>query len=221
MATPTPGTGDGVKILHASLYRMGTWSMAKAYRTLGFNTFYALDESMSSMNWVLVEQAAKATWTTVPDAHPRPLPFTRNDWDRLWGNHYDALCDTSGPFTLELIKAYPRAKVVLVQRDYDAWWPSFRAEILDKVFAPGLLIEFLIFLAWHLVGFRGVHAMRRLLLGFFRATTREEIEENGREIYDRFFRQIREAVPPEQLLEYELGCGWEPLYFLQILCAAH
>ncbi|ETS80192.1 hypothetical protein PFICI_07721 [Pestalotiopsis fici W106-1] len=207
MEASRPEAGDGIKILHASLYRMGTWSMAKAYQTLGYTTYHGLDEPMS-VDWRLVEQAAEATWPSVPNASPRP-PFTRDDWDSLWGNRYDAVCDTSAPFTLELFKAYPHAKVVLVQRDFDSWWSSFQKEILDKLFAP--FFEVQIFLAWYLVGFRGGHAMRKLVFGFFNATTRTEIEAHGRETYDGFFKQVRATVPPEQLLEYRLGSGWEPL----------
>ncbi|KAI3317921.1 hypothetical protein HD806DRAFT_513654 [Xylariaceae sp. AK1471] len=200
-------SGDGLKVLHAGLFRMGTWSSAKAYRILGFKTFHALDEPWRG-NWVELEKAVEATWPSVPNARPRP-PFTREDWDELWGDKYEAVCDTSALFTLELFKAYPNAKVVVVQRDFDSWWPSFKSEILDNLFTP--FFDSQMFLAWHLTGLRAGHAMKKLVFGFFNARTKAEIEAHGRETYDRFFREIRETVPPEQLLEYKLGSGWEPL----------
>jgi hypothetical protein len=46
-------------------------------------------------------------------------PVGNRDWDALWGDEYDAVTDLASPFALELIEAYPDAKVVLVQRDFD------------------------------------------------------------------------------------------------------
>ncbi|KAI1749881.1 hypothetical protein F4782DRAFT_549322 [Xylaria castorea] len=196
MTTSDKESSDGLKVLHAGLVRMGTRSMAKAYRIFGFKTFHALDEP------------SQGTWPSVPNARPMP-PFTRGDWDELWGNEYDAVCDTSAPFTLELFKAYPDAKVVIVQRDFDLCWPSFQSEIIDNLFTP--FFGFQIFLAWHIVGFRAGHAMRKLVFGFFNARTKVEIEAHGRETYDRFFQKLRDNVPPEKLLEYKMNSGWEPL----------
>ncbi|KAJ2995132.1 hypothetical protein NUW58_g1362 [Xylaria curta] len=145
-------SGDGLKIIHAGLFRMGTHSMAKAYRVLGFTTFHALDEPFRA-KWVQIEKAAEATWPSVPNARSRS-PFKREDWDELWGE-YDAVCDTSAPFTLELFRAYPDARVVIVQRDFDSWWPSFKSEILDNLFTS--FFESQMFFAWHFVGFRAGH----------------------------------------------------------------
>jgi hypothetical protein len=207
MVATNTNSHDGVKIIHAGLFRMGTYSMAKAYTILGIKTFHALDEPMSA-NWALLEQAAEGKWPNAPKARRRP-PFTRDDWDKLWGDQYDAVCDTAAPFTLDLFKAYPKAKVVIVQRNFDSWWPSFQTEILDKLFVP--LFEFQIFLAWHLLGFRAGQAMRKLIFGFFNATTKAEVEAHGRQTYDKFFHDIRATVPPDQLLEYKLADGWGPL----------
>ncbi|KAH8655909.1 hypothetical protein BX600DRAFT_470496 [Xylariales sp. PMI_506] len=207
MALPDHEINRGLQVIHASLFRMGTKSMAEAYQILGFKTFHALDDPMGAP-WVLVEQAAEATWPFVPDAYPRP-PFTRADWDELWGAKYDAVCDLSGPFTPELIKAYPDAKVVIVQRDFETWWPSFRSEIIGTLFTPFSNLQF--FLAWNLLGFRSGHAMTKMLFGFFNANTQAEIEANGRETYEEHFRKIRNITPPERLLEYKLGSGWESL----------
>lgn len=207
MTTSGADTSDGLKVLHAGLFRMGTKSMAEAYQILGIKTFHALDDRFGT-NWKLIEEAAEATWPFVPEARPRP-PFKRADWDELWGNQFDAVCDTSAPFTLELLKAYPDAKVVIVQRDFDSWWPSFKSEILDGLFPPLAKLQF--FLVWHLLGMRGGHAMRKLLFGFFNAHSKAEIEAHGRETYNEHFGKIRSTVPREQLLEYKLGSGWEPL----------
>jgi hypothetical protein len=207
MTSNSKDSSEGLKILHAGLFRMGTHSLAQAYRVLGFKTFHALDDPWN-VNWVKLEEAAEATWPTVPNARPSP-PFTRDDWDALWGNEYEAVCDTSAPFTLQLFRAYPDAKVVIVQRDFDTWWPSFQSEVVDNLFKP--FFELQIALAWYLVGFRAGHAMRKLVFGFFDAKNKKEIKTHGRQAYERFYKELRDNVPAGQLLEYKLGSGWEPL----------
>ncbi|KAH7303062.1 hypothetical protein B0I35DRAFT_447295 [Stachybotrys elegans] len=207
MESPLASSSPGVKIIHAGLFRMGTHSMAKAYRILGFKTFHALDEP-NRVDWVTLEKAAEATWPTVPYARKRP-PFSRAEWDALWGDEFEAVCDTAAAFTLELFRAYPDAKVVLVQRDFESWWPSFQSEIINRLFTP--FFEQLIWLAWYLAGIRSGHAMRKLIFGLFDATTQKEVEAHGRKTYDRFYCDIHATVPPGQLLEFGMGDGWEPL----------
>ncbi|RYP24893.1 hypothetical protein DL767_008517 [Monosporascus sp. MG133] len=204
----SPNDG-GLKIINASLFRMGTRSMAQAYQILGYKTHHGLLEDAMDSPWALIEQAAEATWPSVPGASSRP-PNTRAEWECLWGS-YDVVTDLASPFVIELIKAYPDAKVVVVQRDFESWWPSFRSELRDKVMKqPSSAIY--AFISWRILGVRPVHAMRKVLLGFFNAKSREEIDvECARKAYDTYFKEIRRLVPQERRLEYKMGSGWEPL----------
>ncbi|KAF5702320.1 efflux pump antibiotic resistance [Fusarium mundagurra] len=205
---------DGIQIIHAGLYRTGTASMAAAYRILGYKAHHALHNEWHEP-WVKLEQAAEATFphlSRLPDyTHngPRP-PFTREDWQSLWGT-YDVATDIASTFTLELIKAYPDAKVVIVQRKFEDWWPSFHSEILVSVFEATWLQKFL---AWHVLGFRALHAMRKILAGFF-SVDEYSVEaitpDIARKTYEEFYSNVRTAVPQERRLEYSLGDGWEPL----------
>ncbi|KAF4338435.1 efflux pump antibiotic resistance [Fusarium beomiforme] len=212
--TNDDNSSDGLKIIHAGLYRTGTASMAEAYRILGYKAHHALHNEWHEP-WDKLEQAAEAAYP-----HLRHLPdythnglrpsFTRGDWQCLWGE-YDVATDIASTFVLELIKAYPEAKVVIVQRDFEHWWPSFRSEVLVSVFNATWLQKFL---AWHLLRFRALHAMRKILAGFLSMNSyslEEVTAEHARYVYERFYSQIREAVPEERRLEYSLGDGWEPL----------
>ena len=209
------GGGGGLKIIHASLFRMGTKSMATAYNMLGFKTHHGLLENVFTTPYILLEQAAEATFP-MPGMKNRP-PFTRADWDRLWGE-YDAVTDLASPFVPALIKAYPEAKVVVVQRDFEAWWPSMWSQVIDfNTWQPVCTIVGAI--SWYILGFRGVQSVRRIIFGFFNARSRQELLEvdRARTAYDRYFREIRSLVPPERRLEYKLGDGWEPLCrFLEV-----
>ncbi|CAG9998321.1 unnamed protein product [Clonostachys byssicola] len=205
-AEPTP-PGEGLLVIHVALYRMATRSSAEAYRILGYKTHHGLDDVLGSP-WVLFEQAAEATWPDAPKARPRAR-FTRADWDQLWGKEFDIATDMSSPFADQLIEAYPEAKVVVVQRDFDKWWPSYKSEMLDTLFP--LKQRIILFFVTNLLGLRAGPAMEKVHFGFFGAKNLDEIEANARKAYDAYYKRIRDMVPPERRLEYKMGDGWEPL----------
>ncbi|KAI2612595.1 uncharacterized protein GGS25DRAFT_476046 [Hypoxylon fragiforme] len=212
---PAPASnGDGLKVINASLFHMANKSMAKAYTILGYSTENGLLQDVMHSSWELLSQAAEAKWPSEPSATPRP-PYTREDWDAIWGP-YDVVTDLASPFALDLIKAYPGARVVVVQRDFDAWWPAFAPEVRGELFmqqqssSPQSAVHSLI--ASTVTTTRPLHAMKRIILGFFGAETSEEVDEaRAREAYDAYFAAVRSLVPPERRLEYTIGSGWEPL----------
>ncbi|KAF4959464.1 hypothetical protein FGADI_1685 [Fusarium gaditjirri] len=214
LTTKSDPPKDGPKIIHAGLYRTGTASMAASYRILGYKAHHALHNEWYEP-WGRLEQAAEATFphlSYLPDyTHNGPRPgFKREDWHSLWGD-YDVATDIASTFTLELIKAYPDAKVVIVQRKFEDWWPSFHSALLVSVFGVTWLQKFLM---WYVLRFRALHAMRKILAGFF-SVDEYSIEaitpEIARHTYHEFYRKVREVVPDDRRLEYSLGEGWEPL----------
>lgn len=210
MATPKKSSSsDGLVVIHVALFRMATGSLAEAYRILGYKVHHGT-ENILGIPWTSIEHAAEATWPSVAPKGSAPRPsFTRRDWDEAWGNEYDITTEMASPFADQLIQAYPDAKVVVVQRDFEAWWPSFSSELLDPLFSPfGTVMSFV---AGHIVGIRSGQAMRKVHFGFFGARNRAEIESNAREAYDGYYETIRALVPPERRLEYKIGDGWEPL----------
>lgn len=209
MATKQPSShNDGLRVIHVALFRMATRSSAEAYRILGYKTHHGLDD-VFGMPWPLLEKAAEATWSDSSSGARPPPRFTRADWDELWGSRYDIATDTASPFADQLVQAYPEAKVVVVQRDFDAWWPSYQSELLDTLFSP--VAQVMVFLLEHIMGIRSGPTMRKVHFGFFGARNRAEIDANARVAYDAYYERIRELVPPERRLEYRMGDGWEPL----------
>lgn len=141
-------------------------------------------------------------------ASPSRPPFGRAEFDQLLG-HCAACCDyPSNVFGPELVAAYPDAKVVLVERDADAWFRSFDESIIQTMYHP--LWRYLAAL-----GARYVAEVDALTTTWakhaFKATTRDEFRANARDTYREHYRAIRAATPPERLLEYDLRDGWEPL----------
>lgn len=115
----------------------------------------------------------------------------------------------ASPFADQLIEAYPEAKVVIVQRDFEPWWASYTSELLDTLFSP--VQRVVVFLLSYVMGIRAGNAMRKIHFGFFGAQNRKEIAPNARRSYDNYYQKIRSMVLPEKRLEYRLGDGWEPL----------
>jgi hypothetical protein len=100
--------------------------------------------------------------------------------------------------------------VVIVQRDFENWWPSFQTEILDRVMLqPMAAING--FLGLYLMGIPAVQAMRKIHFGFFGAKSHVEIRDRARSVYQSYYRDVRAMVPEERKLEYRIGDGWEPL----------
>src|SRR5687767_6676997 len=103
------------KLVHASLARMGTMSMAEAYRILGFRPhhYHQLANPDKEADWPAFERAVDGKWPHVKGAKSNRTPFTRADWDALLGEKCDFFTDLYAHFTPDHIRAYPEAKVVI------------------------------------------------------------------------------------------------------------
>ena len=129
----------------------------------------------------------------------------------LWENAAEGVCEWDGIFAgfpatvdypactywRELTAFYPDAKVLLTVRDADEWFESTQATIFS---AP----------------------MRARITGsplqpfFDKAVWRdfgERIEDRDfmTDVFRRHREEAEQAIPPERLLVYEVGDGWEPL----------
>lgn len=133
------------------------------------------------------------------------ISFTARDFDKLFGE-YDALTDMPvASLAAELIAAYPDVKVILNRRsDLDIWYTSTLATFavfenswlnwLRSFFSPDLYwTQRLIF--------------REMMPWFYRGSFRA----NGKWVYREHCAMIRGLVPKEQLLEWTVEDGWDPL----------
>ncbi|EJD48130.1 hypothetical protein AURDEDRAFT_61312 [Auricularia subglabra TFB-10046 SS5] len=196
-----------MKLLSLGLPRSGTASMTEALTMLGFeDVHHGVKYALRKKDWEIFSQAADATFPNLPTY--TGVPFTRAQWDELYGEH-DAAADVCAFFGTTLISVYPEAKVLLVVRDFDSWFRSFDDGILRMWWGP-FNTPFVCFVEPFAGTCAGI-ALRKMTLGLFNARTADEARVRAREAYDRHYRTIRETVPPENLLEYKLGEGWEPL----------
>lgn len=199
---------SGIKLVHATLTRMGTQSLAEAYSILGLKPHHYHTAPIKDSDWHVFERAVDGRWPEAPGAKPGRKRFTRDDWDVVRGD-YDFFTDLYSHHSPDLIRAYPEAKVVIVQREFNSWFNSYKIFCLD-IFDHLTWIP----LRWTLWLFRipSMDAVEKEKMGFFGVkSTRDITPELARKRYDAFYEEIRGLVSPERSLEYTVGDGWEPL----------
>ncbi|KAJ3484019.1 hypothetical protein NLG97_g7161 [Lecanicillium saksenae] len=195
-------------ILCLGAVRTGSASLSAALRTLGISRVHHGTEICTEAyewQWRILSRAADATFPNIPSYTGRP--FTRAQWDELWGG-YDAVTDVASYFAVSLINAYPDAKVILVERDVDRWhesvgaifepWERWTYRAAIKVIGP-------------LAGNASGTAASKYIKGWTGSKRHQDVWTDARAAYVRHYRDIRALVPREQLLEYKLTDGWEPL----------
>ena len=134
---------------------------------------------------------------------------TRQDWNALLAG-YTAVTDMpSVCFAPELIRAFPKAKVILVVREEQTWLKSFTTGVIDTYFDNVTATTVLSVLDFQLI--RPVHKLWTRLLasktGFLGGTTREEVSANALDVYTKHNATVLEVTEPERLLKFELKDG--------------
>lgn len=196
-----------MRVLSLGLLRSGTLSMCRAYEALGYQDVYHGMKSLDDNDdWAVLARGADASFPALPTY--TGVPFTRRDWDAVFGSS-EAVTDVASLFGEQLVNIYPDAKVVLVQRDFDAWWKSMEESVIGNFWGP--VPDFIIGYVEPLLGTKGGMAGRKMLLGFFEAKDVDELRKNGKAAWERHHRRIKELVPPDQLLEFNMKDGWGPL----------
>ncbi|EOO00527.1 putative nad dependent epimerase protein [Phaeoacremonium minimum UCRPA7] len=165
-----------------------------------------VDAVDSPTDWQIFDKAADATFANLPTYTGKA--FTRDDWDQLFGP-CEAVTDVASMFAPQLIEAYPEAKIVLVRRDIERWYKSLDESVLKALWGP--VPEFFVSYVEPLLGSVAGPANRKIMYGFFGALDVETIRANARDKYRQHYEQIKEKVPAENLLEFNLADGWEPL----------
>ncbi|KAM0332584.1 hypothetical protein ACHAQA_002868 [Verticillium albo-atrum] len=188
-----------MKVLLLGLGRTGTASMRAAMRHLGYeDTYHMMSCSIENPPDALMWSDALAA-----KYHGVGEPFTRADWDQLLG-HCQAVCDWPAvAFAPELIAAYPEAKVILTTRAPDPWHASTLKTFYWRAHDPELAL--LARLDW------AASMYQPMIRLFFATFFQDAFAERGKQIYEDHYAAVRALVPRENLLEYRVADGWEPL----------
>ncbi|MCY1127052.1 hypothetical protein OU426_09310 [Frigidibacter sp. RF13] len=178
-----------LEVIGSGFGRTGTKSLKAALERLGFGPCHHMHE--------IVEDPPQV-------AHWQNLAAGRSvDWNQVFAG-YKSQVDWPGAHVWrELAAAFPRAKVVHTVRPEEAWWASFNKTIgklmqrYKELPMPPHIGDMLT--AWDdLAGkatFDGKLGDREVALAAYRRRTEE----------------VREALPKERLLVFDVAEGWKPL----------
>ena len=104
---------------------------------------------------------------------------------------------------------YPDAKVILCEREYEAWMPSFIPIVSEFIYSWRSF--FLRNVAQPILGRSEVAMMNENMRGYFDAPTLEAIKRNARGLHQRHHAGIRALAKKQgrEVLDFKLGKdGW-------------
>ncbi|OCK74213.1 hypothetical protein K432DRAFT_311194 [Lepidopterella palustris CBS 459.81] len=187
-----------MRVLALGLGRTGTASLRTALKELGFtDTYHMMSASVENPPDCLMWQDAFAA------KYDGVGTFEREQWDQLLG-HCQAVCDWPAvAFAKELIEAYPDAKVILTTRDVDSWHASTMKTVDWRVNDPELRLV----AQWDW----GAGLYQPMLRRFWDTFFKGDFRRYGKRVFNDYYAEVRSLVPAENLLEYRMGQGWEPL----------
>ena len=197
------------KVLSVGLPGAGSYSMCLALEKLGYKDVYhgvhALE--IQAEHYDVFASASDRLFPNLPTYNGKGM--TADDWDEIFAP-CEGITDIAGFCYGSILQCYPEAKVMLVERPFESWYPSihrlmslvysrtscFVRDWIEPLATPGGRIGV-------------IGSSQKNLLGWSGARDPDEMlsRDRLRKVYDRHYASIRELVPPERLLEYRLGSG--------------
>jgi Sulfotransferase domain len=186
--TEQPGAtheDNELKIIGAGFGRTGTLSLKHALEELGFSPCYHMSELFD-------KPGVDAQWDAIVSGGPA-------DWPTIFKGYQATVDWPACTFYKELMQIYPHAKVLLSVRDPEKWYDSvastiYRVSHLNPDHARTTHGHMVHTLIWQ---------------GTF--DNRFEDKDYAIAVFLRHNEEVKQYVPAEKLLVYEVKEGWEPL----------
>ncbi len=180
-----------MKVIGAGFGRTGTLSLKVALEELGFGPCYHMTELINRPRHVAFWQQA---------LNRKPV-----DW-RTFFQPYGATVDWPGcTFYKELMTVYPDAKVLLTVREPSKWYNSTEQTIYSVQESIPRWLHFLL----ALVSGNFQLADQLIWQGTFHGRFADRAY--ALEIFQQHIAEVKQVVPAERLLVYQVQEGWEPL----------
>lgn len=187
-----------VKIIGAGFPRTGTMSLKRGIEALGFGPCYHMIDFVRDNSTI--------------DFWEQKFKRQNNDWSTLLNQHQSIVDFPGSLFYKELMAFYPEAKVILTVRDSESWYESVRSTVISTgkdigkkeiSKAEKLRVE-------------NFKRMRQLIWSeVFEGRQNDKAYMINR--YEQHNANVKEMVPSEMLLEYNVKDGWGPLAsFLEV-----
>lgn len=175
-----------LKVIGAGFGRTGTNTLREVLNQLGFGPCYHMYE-------VLAEPSRIAAWQAIADGGAP-------DWDAMFEGYNSGVDWPIARFWRELADHYPNAKIILSERDADAWFASISKTIFETFRAKEVPEQF-----------RALRKMTRKLI--YEDTFGGKIDDKDHviNIYRKNSADARAAFGPDRLLVFDPNEGWAPL----------
>lgn len=169
-----------LEVIGAGFGRTGTLSLKLALEQLGFGPCHHMLE-------VFAHPEQIPLWSAAADGRP--------DWETIFQGYRSTVDWPSATFYRELAEVYPCAKVILTERDPDAWFASTQATIF-KFDMPDSVDP------W-------ANMVRKVVGALF--DQRMHDKDKLVSVYQAHNARVREVIPADRLLVYQVSEGWAPL----------
>ncbi len=180
-----------MKIIGSGFGRTGTLSLKAALEILGFDPCYHMEEVIKRPSHINM-------WYQIGQGQTVP-------WENIFGRFQATVDYPASVFYRELLDTYPNAKVIHTVRDPDRWYDSTNETIFRSMdglpfwayklpWPLGYFIDLQEQLVWQKI-FNGRFSDRTYAIQRFHEHT----------------EAVKQHVPPEKLLIFQVKEGWEPL----------
>ncbi len=176
----------GLQVIGAGVGRTGTYSLKLALNQLGFGPCHHMEEVLIHMP----EQVP--LWAAAAKGEP--------DWERIFMGYPSAVDWPTAGFFRPLRKAYPSAKFILTVRSPESWAESFGETIYKLIAGRDKAPE----------AMQGWLTMAHGVIGMTGFPDGLDMQGLAR-AFSAHADAVKAAIPPDQLLVYQVKDGWEPL----------
>lgn len=174
-------------IIGAGVGRTGTYSLKLAINRLGLGPCHHMEEVLLNRDVQVPLWAAAAGGEA--------------DWAAIYDGYGSAVDWPTAGFFRELAEAYPEARFVLTVRSPESWAASFGETIYKLMASPPEQVP---------EDMRPWLAMAKAVVertGFPMGLDRDGLER----AFEAHVAAVKEAVPADRLLVFEVKDGWQPL----------
>lgn len=181
-----------LQIIGAGFGRTGTLSLKTALEILGFNKCHHMMEVATNADQV-------DYWLRI--AENRHIP----SWDEVFEGYQATTDFPACIYYAALAESYPQAKVILTLRDEDSWYCSVK----DTIWAMWQVIP-----GWLTRVIPRLRKLQRAVnvlvwLGTFAG--KADNAEYAKSVFHAHNQQVKETIPADRLLVFEVKEGWQPL----------
>jgi len=186
-----------MKVIGVGVGRTGTLSLKAALERLGFGPCF-------HMRNVLDHRERLPLWEAAADG-------STVDWDAVFAGYESSVDWPGAAFWRELTAHYPDAKVILTVRDPERWYDSVR-DTIYQLFGGGTESPLADEALRRIPGIATMHAFNRKLVwdGPF-LEGRFDDRDWATRAFLRHNAAVREEIPADRLLVFEVSEGWGPL----------